>query len=71
MLRPREFRPSFSSRPLGPSPLEARIAVETESGQKKPLEMNCAQTGRHGGVIDTGACRCNETDAGFSAPVIY
>lgn len=54
-----------------PSPLEARIAVETETEQKKPLEMNCAQTGRHGGVIDTGACRCNETDAGFSAPVIY
>lgn len=54
-----------------PSFWEARIAVETESGQKKPLEMNCAQTGRHGGVIDTGACRCNETDAGSSAPVIY
>lgn len=54
-----------------PSPSKACIAVETESGQKKPLEMNCAQTGRHGGVIDIGACRCNETDAGSSAPVIY
>lgn len=54
-----------------PSPLKECITVETESGQKKPLEMNCSQTGRHGGVIDTGACRCNETDAGSSAPVIY
>lgn len=54
-----------------PGPLEARTALETESEQKKPLEMNCAQTGRHGGVIDTRACRCNETDAGSSAPVIY
>lgn len=45
--------------------------LETESGQKKPLEMTGAQTGRHSGVIDTGARRCNETDAGFSAPVIY
>lgn len=57
--------------PLDPSPLEACTVAETESGQKKPLEMNCSQTGSHGGVIDTGACRCNETDAGFSAPVIY
>lgn len=75
MLRPREHRPperrhraSFLP-PAGP--LAPRIVVETESGQKKPLEMNCAQTGRHGGVIDTRACRCNETDAGSSAPVIY
>lgn len=60
-----------SSFPLGCSPFEACIMLERDSGQKKPLEMNGAQTGLHSGVIDTGACRCNETDAGFSAPVIY